>query len=124
MSKKFHTGTVLSIAGDTLLSPEGMGGIYKILNYMTGDNLFTHQLPRAARVCRPFIKKQLPQLADYDDSSVTKDNHAEWLAEQIEVYGEFLEVSPLEPGVWESQNPIVELIGMVDDPKKIIVVEA
>jgi hypothetical protein len=39
-----------------------MEGIYEILNFLTGDNLFTHQLPRAMRECEPWLKTQFPYL--------------------------------------------------------------
>ena len=95
MSKQFHTGTVLSIIGKALLSPEGIGGVYEILDYMMSTRLFTHQLPAAADFCRPYLIKQLPQLADYDDKGINTENWQEWLEKQIELYGEYLEVCPL-----------------------------
>ena len=36
-----------------------MDGIYDILNFLTGDNLYTHQLPRAMRECEPWLRAQL-----------------------------------------------------------------
>jgi len=40
--------------------------VYDILNYMTDDNLFTHQLPRACRECEPWLKSQYPRLFSSD----------------------------------------------------------
>ena len=51
MSRDFHIGDILSVTTGRLVSPRRMDGVYDILNFMTGDNLFTHQLPRAAREC-------------------------------------------------------------------------
>jgi hypothetical protein len=59
---KFHLGDVLSITTGHLVSPRGVDALYAILNYMTGDNLYTHQLPRAAQECRPHLIKQFPPL--------------------------------------------------------------
>jgi hypothetical protein len=39
-----------------------MDGVYDILNFLTGDNLFTHQLPRAMRECEPWLRTQFPDL--------------------------------------------------------------
>ena len=61
---KFHIGDVLSITTGKMVSPTGMDGIYKILNFMTGEDLYTHQLPRAMRVCAPHLLQQHPQLAE------------------------------------------------------------
>lgn len=54
--KRFHLGDVLSITTGHLLSPRHMEGVYEILNHMTGDQLFTHQLPRASRGMRTVSK--------------------------------------------------------------------
>ena len=62
MGKEFSLGDVLSITTGRLLSDCHMDGVYDILNWMTGDNLFTHQLPRAAEKCEPWLIEQYPQL--------------------------------------------------------------
>lgn len=60
--KQFHISDVLSITTRRLVSSRHMDGIYEILNFLTGDNLFTHQLPRAMRECEPWLKTKFPQL--------------------------------------------------------------
>ena len=63
-TKSFSLGDVLSITTGRLVSERHIDGVYDILNFMTGDNLFTHQLPRAMEECRPFLLKQFPELAE------------------------------------------------------------
>ena len=46
MKKQFYLGDVLSVAIDRLVSLRHMDGVYDILNFMTGDDLLTHELPR------------------------------------------------------------------------------
>lgn len=60
--KVFHISDVLTITTGRLLSNRHMEGAYDIWNFMTGDSLYTHQLPRAARECEPWLQKQFPQL--------------------------------------------------------------
>src|SRR4051812_24177917 len=60
--KQFHISDVLSVTTGRLVSSRHMDGIYEILNFLTGDNLFTHQLPRAMRECEPWLKTQFPKL--------------------------------------------------------------
>ena len=60
--RQFHIGDVLSISTDRFVSTRGMDGVYDILKYMTGDNLFTHQLPAAVEKCRPALLAQFPVL--------------------------------------------------------------
>lgn len=62
MSRIFTIDDVLSVVPGCLVSDRHMGGVYDILGYMTNDTLFTHQLPRAARECSPYLVRQFPQL--------------------------------------------------------------
>lgn len=63
-TKDFHLGDVLSITTGVLVSFRSMEGIYDILNFMTGDDLFTHQLPRATDECKPHLLEQFPELKE------------------------------------------------------------
>lgn len=104
--KEFHLGDVLSITTHRLVSPRHMEGIYDILNFMTGDNLFTHQLPRASDECEPHLLEQFPQLKEVDASGVNEENYQQWLADQVTKYGEKLTVKPLPTDVHEVKHPI------------------
>jgi hypothetical protein len=123
-TKRFHLGDVLSITTGKLVSPRHIEGVYDILNWMTGDNLFTHQLPRACRECQPHLLAQLPQLADVDASEVNAENHAAWLAEQVCKYGESFAVQPIPSGAHEHKDPITEAAEMMGGPDKVIAVTA
>lgn len=60
--KSFHISDVLSVITGRLVSSRHMAGVYEILNFLTGDDLFTHQLPRAERECEPWLRSQFPSL--------------------------------------------------------------
>ena len=62
--RHFHIGAILSVTTGRLVAPNGIEDVYSILNHMTGDNLFTHQLPRAGEECKPWLLRQHPQLVD------------------------------------------------------------
>lgn len=83
-TKTFAIGDVLSITTGRLVSPEHIGGVYNILNWMTRDNLFTHQLGRASDESKPWLLRWFPEL------------------EKVELWqlDQFLEEStvPIEPG--------------------------
>ena len=106
MAKNFHIGTILLITGDALMTE--IGDVYKILNYMTDDNLFTHQLPRVARECRPVLLRQHPQLSAWVDD-VTRENYQARLADAIKQFGEELPVEPLAANEHEYIDPMSEL---------------
>lgn len=121
-SKQFHLGDILSITTGRLVSPRHMEGVYDILNFMTGDNLFTHQLGRASNECRPHLLAQHPKLALVTGDDVTPENHQRWLAVMVETLGEYLEVSPLPEHAHEFIDPMSELAEKVH-PDRIIKVQ-
>lgn len=118
--KTFSLGAVLSVTTERLMAD--IGELYAILNYMTGDNLYTHQLPRVSRECRPFLLAQYPALADIDLSDVTCENWLVRLTELWAIHGKTLDVAPLPEHAHESIDPISELAEIVH-PDKIIAVQ-
>jgi hypothetical protein len=122
--REFHIGDVLSITTSMLVSPRRMDGVYDILGYMTGEPLFTHQLPRAARECTPELLRQHPQLAAVETPTfASAADVAPWLAEQVARYGETLPVAPLAHREAQYDTPIADLIEMTGDATKVIVVD-
>jgi hypothetical protein len=129
-TKTFHLGDILTITtGGRLVSPRHMDGVYDILNWMTGDNLSTLQLPRAVDECRGPLLAQHPDLAaitvpeEFGDGSEGSARRAvdAWLAEQVAVYGETREVEPLHPDHTHI-DPLTEM-RMIKPDAEIIVVE-
>jgi len=66
--KTFALGTVLSVTTGRLLTERegprdnGIGRIYVLLNHMTGDSVYTHQLGRFAEECKPWLFRWFPEL--------------------------------------------------------------
>ena len=109
-TKTFHLGDILSVTTERLVSPRHIDGVYDILNWMTGDSLFTHQIPRANDECRPHLLAQHPDLADIDIPEFRGAAHVEqWLAQQVSRFGEYREVAPLADGDHTHINPLDEL---------------
>jgi len=125
MSKQFHIGDVLSITTGKLLAPSGMDGIYSILNYMTNDNLFTHQLPRAMRECAPYLARQYPDLpneeSDLPDFNGSKEAVTTYVQQQAVRFGEYLEVEPIPQDDHTYKDPITEAMELTSG--RVIVVD-
>ena len=124
MAREFHLGDILSISTGCLVSPRHMEGIYDILNYMTGDNLFTHQLPRASDECQPYLLEQMPWLVDVElgaDAGAEGWDWEAWLLCQVAEHGEYHPVHPIPIDDHDVIDPIVELERMMPN-KPIIVV--
>lgn len=121
--RDFHIGDILSVTTGKLVSPRLIEGVYDILNFMTGESLFTHQLPRVSREAAPVILRRHPQLADIDTSGVNSETWRAWLGEQIARFGEMLPVPKMTVDEHERIDPISELAEKVH-PDRIIVVES
>lgn len=123
MTQTFHLGDILSISTGYLVAPEHIDGVYKILNFMTGDNLFTHQLPRACRECAPHLIRQFPWLAEIQPEGFATPASVEpWLAAQVERYGAYHEVEAIPRDDHDVIDPISELQQMAPDIQIIPVV--
>lgn len=122
-ARTFALADILSVTTGKLLSHRHIDGVYDILNYMTGESLMTHQLPRAAEACRPSLIAQHPDLDGLDPSSdLDRDNLYGWLLDVERQYGQERPVSPVPAGDWQRQDALVELIDMVGADKVILVV--
>lgn len=123
-AREFDISDVLSITTGYLVSRRHMDGVYEILNFMTGDNLFTHALPRASRECEPVLLAQHPDLADI----VVPELHSleecvAWLdAVVVPVYGATRSVEPLAAGDHTVIDPLAELKMLRPDLEPVVVV--
>jgi len=123
-TRDFHIGDILSITTGRLVSPRHIEGVYDILDFMTGDELSTIALPRAARECAPSLLEQHPDLAEIEvprDLS-GMDQVRSWLGTLVTKYGESRPVTPLTSGGHEFKHPLQELADMGYADKTIVVV--
>lgn len=119
-AKVFHIGDMLSIYTGVLCLPNGIEGIYEILNHMTGTSLQTIQLPGAAEDMVGFLVEQHPWLKNItrDDlrPGVNLEEHKQEIQKLVEKYGEYHSVSPVEsykaPGIYD----ILKKYGKLDNP--------
>jgi hypothetical protein len=133
-TKRFHISDLLSVVPGAIVSTRHMDGVYDILNWMTRDDLFTHQLPRAARECEPHLLRQFPWLADASmdtlegllenvgpDKDARKAACDAWWNAQARLHGEWHEVARIPQDDHDRIDPIAEAEAMM--PGKVIVVK-
>lgn len=118
-TERFHLGVVLTMTTGKLLC--SMDEVYRIAQHLTGEPVWTHQLPRVGRESRPHLLAQFPALASVTGDEVTPDNYAAWLYDRVSEHGEFLDVAPLPEHAHESIDPLSELAEKVH-PDRIVVV--
>lgn len=121
-ARTFALADILTMTTGRLMSARGIEAVYDLANWMTGDNLMTHQLPRAADICGPALLAQHPQLVGVEPpQDIDVPDLMAWLADTERQHGQELPVVPLADGAWEHRNPIEELCDMVG-PEKVYVV--
>lgn len=137
--KPFPLRDVLTVTTGRLLTvrkgerDNGIGDLYELLNWMTGDSLYTHQLGRASDVCRPYLLSLYPELANANDALslldsalATRDPYdaiERWLAQLKMIAPEikdFYDVPPVPEG-WTTIDPLIELESMVGKERIITV---
>lgn len=132
-ARSFHLGDLVSVVTGRLVSPNHIGGVYDVCDFITGEQHMTHQLPRACDAVKPWLFEQLPWLADitvpeFDiPSGASREDSMrivlDWLAGPAAQYGEQHEVKPLPFGAYVGREPIAELREMAPHAQ-IIAVEA
>lgn len=123
LTKEFPTADVLSTITGVLVGK--IGGVYEVLNWMTSESVYTHQIPRISREAQPVVIAAHPELAQAIDEAeqVNTDNWQEWLARWLDRYGETIAVPKFTADSHERIDPISELAEHVH-PDKIVVVKA
>lgn len=120
-TKDFSTGAVLSAITGRLVCE--IGFVYEVCNWMTGESVFTHQLPRICREAKPVILAMHPQLAAAisEAEQINEKNWETWLHTWIKRYGETIAVPKLTADQHERIDPVSELAEKVH-PDRIITV--
>jgi hypothetical protein len=122
--KPYALADILTMTTGRILSPRRIEAVYDLANWMTRDNLMTHQLPRAADICGPALIAQHPQLEGVEPpADIDVPDLMAWIANAEREHGEQLPVAPLPAGSWEHRDPVEELCDMVG-PEKVYVVPA
>lgn len=106
--KTFSFGAILSVTTGILSAD--MGEVHELLDYMTGDQLFTHQLPRAANECEDELRAQFPAIAAIVvEEADGPDAYMAWVELMAHVYGAHFEVAPLRSEQHTVIDPLVEM---------------
>lgn len=106
-TKEMPTVDVLSTITGRLIGE--IGGVYEVLNWMTGESVFTHQLPRM-REARPVMVAAHPSLQQAIDEAeqVNPGNWKEWRDRWLDRYGPTISVPKMNHHQHERIDPISE----------------
>lgn len=118
-TKEFKTRDVMSTITGRLMGD--IGGVYEVLNWMTGESVYTHQLSRISMEAVPVILAAHPHLepAIGEAENVNRENFAEWRDRWEERYGVTIAVPKFTIDTHERIDPLSELAEKVH-PSRII----
>jgi cytochrome c len=119
--RTFELLDVISATSGYLVTDKGIGAVYDVLNFMTGESIYTHQIPRVSREARAAILVYHPWLAEVfeESKSVTKDNWREFATKWESEHGIGITVRQMTVHEHERIDPRSELVEMVH-PSRII----
>lgn len=120
-TKDFHITDILSMTTGKLVSSRRMTGVYELAEWMAGEPIWTHQLPRMFREAAPVLLAAHPQLANADCEGVTPENLVDRTAGWVAQFGATLPVPRLTADQHERIDPLSELAEKVR-PDRIVVV--
>lgn len=114
-TKIFPIDAVMSTLTGVLVSESGIGGVYDVLNWMTGESVYTHQIPRISREARPVLLAEYPymQAAIEESEQVNGDNWRDWLATWTDRYGTEIAVPVMNIAEHERIDAKSELVEMI-----------
>ena len=95
MQKEFDLGAVLNITTSRLFT--SMDDVYEVLNYLTGDDIYTHQIPRVMDVAKPYVLSLHPELKGVGDNVEIHsfEDAKAFVDEQKKIFGEKLPLKPM-----------------------------
>ncbi|MBP5684567.1 MAG: hypothetical protein J6X02_04865 [Bacilli bacterium] len=116
--KYFDLGAILNITTRRLFT--SMDDIHDILSYLTGNKLYTHQLPRAEDFAQPYILSLYPELkgVGVDVEIHSAEDAKAFVDEQKKIFGEKLPLRPMpKSNGYSYVDPIEEAVEMTSGKK-------
>lgn len=106
--KEFPTPDVLSTITGRLIGK--IDGVYQVLSWMTGESVFTHQIPRIGREAVPVILAAHAGLQSAIDEAeqVNPQNWQKWRDTWVDRYGPTIAVPKFTATTHERIDPLSE----------------
>lgn len=142
-TKTFELRVLLTVTTGRLLTKSqgprdsGIGDLYALLGWMTNDEPYTHQLPRFAEECKPWLLRWFHELAGAGTEgsmtclNVLRDNLGsegveKWITDAAEIYGlkNDYDVPRIPADDHERKHPFDELVAERGTDEGIVVVKS
>ena len=118
--KEFDLGDVLSIITDKVVTRNGINGICKVLSFLVGFPIYTHEIIIYLRPCATYLLNHFKQFRGLDVSGVTDEATGEaWLTEQEQKFGKTVTITRIF-GEFKRSDPSETLAALIGDKSRII----
>lgn len=118
-TRHFTLAQILNITTGIFCSDD-FGDVYDVLNFMTSDDLMTHQLPRAGEKVKPYILNRHPQLKAITQDMLYKKPDVKQIVKRLtQTYGNSFGLYPIDDSEYAPKEPMQELmdmLGKLDSP--------
>ena len=116
--RKFPIEVVLAVTtGRPGVAP--LDQVQELLSYMTGADIFMHQIPRAAEVCRQDLVRQHRWVDGVEPQrGLSRERMLRWVRGYGAEHGDELPVRVLPGGLYEPMDPIVEFTRRMGYPAR------
>ena len=92
--KQFDLGAILSVTTGILYT--NIEDFCEVLEYLTGDSIYTHQIPRVIEIAKAHILSEHPELTGVgENAGISNESEAiAFVDEQKKIYGDKLTITP------------------------------
>ena len=109
-TQTFALSDILAVTTGRLLSL-GLCGAQKLMEFMLGSPIWTHEMGAASDACKASIVEQLPFVAGINGDDVTTENWAEQINAWEAEHGREHKLHPVPSGhAFDTGNPVVRSI--------------
>ncbi|MBI5044794.1 MAG: hypothetical protein HZC02_02610 [Candidatus Levybacteria bacterium] len=113
-TKRFHVGTICTVAFDRLLDPFGISPKNVLLDFMLDGQLKKFGMELSLKECRLHLFDAFPWLKTVNHSGLRLKNLDAWLSAMEKIHGQFLVVRKIEP----KNYILIPLAISVDDARE------
>jgi hypothetical protein len=108
-TRDFALADILTVTTGRLLSHRHIAGVYDLMGFMVGEDLMTHQLPRAMDACKPELERQMPWLVGLEPPArIDQADLFAWITATEAKHGESHPVMAGAPE-WQHKDALAEL---------------
>lgn len=111
--RNFDLGTVLTITSGGILFTN-MDNVYDILNFLSNDKIYSHQIARIIKVAQVYVLEKYPKLDGVGKDIIfnSEQDVKAFIDEQKIIYGDSFALSPMSEEMYQYIDPIEEMMDM------------